>query len=496
MTVTRRRFVLTSQAELPGQGHPDRRRTLAVSCLGVFLLVVALTALNVALPEIAGDFDAEIDDLQWIVDSYAVVFAGLLLAGGALGDRIGRRAALILGFAIFAAGNGFGATAGSVNVMIIARVIAGLGAAIMMPATLSAISEVFNNQDRGRAIALWASLAGAGGAFGPAIGGWLITISGWQAVFVLNAALAVLGLVGARVWVPVLPGQRTGRFDIIGTVLSVAAVGCLVYVAIEGPGHPLAVTTISAVIGSFVFIAAFIAHERRTPDPLLPLSLFDDRDRVAGAGTLVIAAIGFNGVLFVAALLLQIGWQETALVTGLLLVPIGVIEVIVANTCMPLSERFGVSNVITFGLVIMAVGYVGMGLVPEGNRPVFIVAGLVAGAGNGLAIPLSVDRVVGEVEPAFAGSAASLNDMSIELGASIGVGVLGAIQRIVFEAQLDEGQSTLVSDIASDESRSAFRAASNAGLFFAAGAMIVGIFVARRTRSGPEPVATVAGTQS
>lgn len=161
MTATRRRFVLTSLAELPDQGHPDRRRTLAVSCLGVFLLVVALTALNVALPEIAGDFDAEIDDLQWIVDSYAVVFAGLLLAGGALGDRIGRRAALILGFAIFAAGNGFGATAGSVNVMIIARVIAGLGAAIMMPATLSAISEVFNNQDRGRAIALWASLAGA-----------------------------------------------------------------------------------------------------------------------------------------------------------------------------------------------------------------------------------------------------------------------------------------------------------------------------------------------
>ena len=140
-----------SGESLANQGHPDRWRTLTVSCLGVFLLVVALTALNVALPDIAGDFDAEIGDLQWIVDSYAIVFAGLLLAGGALGDRIGRRTALLVGFAIFGAGNAFGATADSVEVMIAARVVAGLGAAVMMPATLSSISEVFSNHDRGRA---------------------------------------------------------------------------------------------------------------------------------------------------------------------------------------------------------------------------------------------------------------------------------------------------------------------------------------------------------
>jgi MFS family permease len=485
-----------SNEPLADEGHPDRWRTLAVSCLGVFLLVVALTALNVALPEIAGDFDAEIGDLQWIVDSYAIVFAGLLLAGGALGDRIGRRAALLVGFAIFGAGNAFGATADSVDVMIAARVVAGLGAAVMMPATLSAISEVFSNRDRGRAIAAWSSLAGAGGAFGPAIGGWLLTVSGWQAVFLLNAAFAVLGLVGARLWVPALPGQRTGRFDVVGTVLSVAAVACLVYVSIEGPREPIAPATIAAFVGTIVFAKAFIVHEGRTTDPLLPLSLFDDRDRVAGAGTLVIAAIGFNGVLFVAALLLQISWQETALATGLLLVPIGIIEVVAANNCVPLRERFGIENVITAGLLLMAIGYVGMALVPQGNRSMFIAAGLIAGLGNGFAIPLSVDRVVGDVEPAFAGVAASLNDMAIELGASLGVGLLGGLQHVVFERQLEEGQSTLISEVASDESRSAFRAASNAGLFFAAGAMIVGIAVARRTRASPAVPATVAGRQS
>ena len=483
-----------SGESLADQGHPDRWRTLTVSCLGVFLLVVALTALNVALPDIAGDFDAEIGDLQWIVDSYAIVFAGLLLAGGALGDRIGRRTALLVGFAIFGAGNAFGATADSVEVMIAARVVAGLGAAVMMPATLSSISEVFSNHDRGRAIAAWSGLAGAGGAFGPAIGGWLLAVSGWHAVFLLNAAFAVLGLVGARLWVPVLPGQRTGHFDLVGTVLSVAAVGCLVYVAIEGPSEPFAPTTIAALIGAVVSIKVFFVHEGRTTDPLLPLSLFDDRDRIAGAGTLVIAAIGFNGVLFVAALLLQISWQETALATGLLLVPIGMIEVVAANSCVPLRERFGLENVITAGLILMAIGYLGMALVPQGNRPLFIAAGLIAGMGNGFAIPLSVDRIVGDVEPAFAGVAASVNDMAIELGASLGVGLLGGLQHVVFERQLDEGQSRLISQVASDESRSAFRTASNAGLFFAAGAMIVGIAVARSTNSGSVDPATIAGT--
>ncbi len=470
-------------------GHPDRWRALAVSCLGVFLLVVALTALNVALPDIAGDFDAEIGDLQWIVDSYAVVFAGLLLAGGALGDRIGRRKALILGFTIFAAGNGFGATVGSVEMMIVARVIAGLGAAVMMPATLSTISEVFSSRDRGRAIAAWSSVAGAGGAFGPALGGWLLGVSGWEAVFALNALVALIGLGGALLWVPTLPGQRTGRFDVVGAALSVAGVGCLVYVAIEGPAHPLAPGTIVAALGTVMFVYAFVAHERRTTDPLLPLALFDDRERVAGAGTLVIAAIGFNGVLFVAALMLQIGWQETALATGLLLVPIGVVEVVVANNCVPLRDRFGIENVITAGLITMSIGYLSMGLVPDGSRVLFVAAGLIAGIGNGLVIPLSVDRVVGEVEPAFAGVAASVNDMSIELGASIGVGLLGALQRVFFERQLDDGQSSLISEIADEQGRSAFRTASNVGLFFAAGAMLAGIAVARRTRISPRDLA-------
>jgi len=460
-------------------GHPDRWRALAVSCLGVFLLVVSLSSLNVALAEIAAAFDADISDLQWIVDSYAVAFAGLLLAGGAIGDRIGRRAALILGFSILGGANLIAALGDSVALLITMRTIAGVGAALMMPATLATVSEVFDDDTRPRAIAMWSSIAAAGGAFGPFLGGWMLAVSGWQAVFILNGALAVIGLVATPFWIPKLPGQRTGRFDFVGAVLSVAAVGCLVFLVIEGPVHPLSLATLAAAAGAVGLTYAFVRHESTTTDPLLPLELFDDRERSIGAGTLTLAAFGFNGVFFVGALLIQIGWGESGLVAGLLLVPIGVAEVIVANGSVQLARRFGVENLITLGLVLMAAGYIAMGFTPGGNRWWFVVAGIVAGIGNGLTIPLSIERIIGSVEPAYAGVASSVNDMAIELGASMGIGLLGALQRVWFESGVPAGGTTVIGDVATEAERSAFRNASAAAFVLAAVIALTAIPIAR-----------------
>ena len=466
-------------------GHPDRWRALAVSCLGVFLLVVSLSSLNVALAEIAAAFDADISDLQWIVDSYAIAFAGLLLAGGAIGDRIGRRAALIIGFSILGAANLLAALGDSVSFLVIMRSIAGLGAAMMMPATLATVSEVFDDRTRPRAIAMWSSIAAAGGAFGPFLGGWMLSVSGWQAVFILNGVLAVIGLIAVPFWVPSLPGQRTGRFDIVGAFLSVAAVACLVFLVIEGPVHPLSITTALSAIGAIGFTVAFVRYEAGTTDPLLPLELFDDRERSLGAGTLTLAAFGFNGVFFVGALLLQIGWGETGLMAGLLLVPNGVTEVIVANGSVQLSERFRIESLITLGLVLMAVGYVGMGFTPEGNRLWFVIAGIIAGAGNGLTIPLSIERIVGSVEPAYAGVASSVNDMAIELGASMGIGLLGALQRVWFEAGVPDGGTTVIGDVATQAERDAFSNASAAAFVLAAVIALAAVPIARWSLRGP-----------
>jgi len=467
-------------------GHPDRWRALAVACLGVFLLVVSLSSLNVALAEIAAAFDADISDLQWIIDSYAVAFAGLLLAGGAIGDRIGRRPALVIGFSILAGANLLAALGGSVSFLIVMRIIAGMGAAMMMPATLATVSEVFSDQTRPRAIAMWSSIAAAGGAFGPFLGGWMLTVSGWQAVFILNGVLATIGLIATPFWVPQLPGQRTGPFDFIGALLSVAAVASLVFLVIEGPVHPLSIATPVAALAAVGLTWAFIRHESQTADPLLPLELFDDRERSIGAGTLTLAAFGFNGVFFVGALLLQIGWGESGLIAGLLLVPIGVTEVIVANGSVQLASRYRIEHLITFGLVLMASGYVAMGLTPEGNRMWFVIAGVVAGAGNGLTIPLSIERIVGSVEPAFAGVASSVNDMAIELGASMGIGLLGALQRVWFEAGVPEGGTTIIGDVATQAERDAFRNASAAAFVLAAAIALIAVPVARWSlRSAP-----------
>lgn len=478
---------MTSTEPLIDEGHPDRRRALAVACLGVFLLVVSLSSLNVALAEIAAAFDADISDLQWIVDSYAVAFAGLLLAGGAIGDRIGRRPALIIGFSILAGANLIAALGDGVSFLIIMRVVAGLGAAMMMPATLATVSEVFSDQTRPRAIAMWASIAAAGGAFGPFLGGWMLAVSGWQAVFILNGVIALVGLIATPFWVPRLPGQRTGSFDFLGALLSVAAVASVVFLVIEGPVHPLSIATAVAAVAAVGLTWAFIRHESQTAYPLLPLELFDDRERAIGAGTLTLAAFGFNGVFFVGALLLQIGWGESGLVAGLLLVPIGVTEIIVANGSVQLASRYRVEHLITFGLVLMAAGYLAMGFTPEGNRLWFVIAGVLAGAGNGLTIPLSIERIVGAVEPAYAGVASSVNDMAIEVGASMGIGLLGALQRIWFEAGVPEGGTTVIGDVATQAERGAFRDASAAAFVLAAAVALVAIPVARRSLRNDSP---------
>lgn len=408
-------------------------------CAGLFLLVSSLTSLNVALPDLQSDLGATTSDLQWIIDSYAIVFGGLLLTGGAIGDRIGRRQALIGGFAIVAIGSVIGALATSVGIIISGRVVTGLGAALLLPATLSTLTGVFGDADRPRAIAIWAGVAGAGGAFGPAIGGWLIGVGSWNAVFWLNFAMAIAGIAATASIVPQLERPAWRPLDPVGTVLSTTAIGLVLFAVIEGPSHPTSVWVIGSALGGVVATIAFIEHERRTSSPMLPLSIFGSAQRRSGLVTLLFAAVGFAGVIFVAALLLQVGWGESPLVTGLLLVPIGAAELAVSFATPRLCERFGSGSVIRVGLALMAIGYVGMAVTPTGDRLTFVLVGIVAGLGNGLTIPPSVERVVGDTEPALAGVVAGANETAIELGASLGVGVLGGVQRIVFGSALPAG---------------------------------------------------------
>ncbi|MEM9042090.1 MAG: MFS transporter [Actinomycetota bacterium] len=441
--------------------------------------------MNVALPVLREDLGASTSDLQWIIDAYGVVFGGLLLTGGAIGDRIGRRAALGLGFAIVGVGGLIGGLAGSVGVVILARAVGGLGAALLMPATLSTITDVFDDRERGQAIATWSGVAGAGGAFGPAIGGWLVDVSSWQAVFWMNVVMAVVGVVAVLTVVPRLAPAKVGALDPVGSVLSTLAIGLAVFAIIEAPSLGWSVLVVGAAIGSVLAGLAFVIHQQRTAEPMLPLRVFSDAERRSGLGTLLFAATGFAGVIFVGALFLQIGWGESALVTGLLLVPIGVSELAVSWWSPRFCGLIGTHRVLLLGLLAMAVGYIWMAFVPVGDRWSFVFAGIVAGVGNGLTIPASVERVVARAEPEVAGVVAGLNETSIEIGASLGVALLGGAQRIVFGSRLPDGTPSddLADAIdATDEATAlaAFTDGTRAAFVVAAVAVVVAIPIAVR----------------
>jgi MFS family permease len=473
-------------AHRAGTNHPDRWAVLGVCCVGLFLLVSSLSSLNVALPDMQRDLGASAGQLQWIVDAYAVVFGGLLLTGGAIGDRIGRRRSLAVGFAILLAAGCVGGVATSVAVVMGARVLSGLGAALMMPATLSTLTEVFEPAGQRQAIAIWSGVAGGGGAFGPLVGGWLTTIWSWSAVFWLASLVAACGLLGVVRYVPNLRPAARAPLDWLGAVLSTATIGLILYAIIAAPDgwtHP---ATVGSAIAGVAALVGFIWWERHTPDPMLPLQIFAHRRVRAGVLTLLLAAIGFAGVLFVAALWLQLGWRETALVTGALLVPIGVVELGVSTQSPRLCARFGTGATVAFGLCCMAVGYLGMAATPTGLRAGIVAAGLVAGAGNGLVIPPSVDRIVHGVEPELAGVTAGVNETSIELGASLGVALLGVLQRLVFDWQRPAGSTAapeadlmdLTGPAADPAVVAAFQSGSRAALVAAALAALIALPVA------------------
>lgn len=422
--------------ELPSSLDPWK--VFAVAAIGVFLVVSALSALNVALPNLQADLGATSKELQWVIDAYAVVFGGLLLTGGAIGDRLGRRHSLLIGFAIVAVAGVIGGFASTVEWVIGARAVGGVGAALMLPATLSVLTEVFEGPEQSRAIAMWSGLAGAGGAVGPAIGGWLISWSSWGSVFFANSVLAVVGLVGAFLFVPVLPIRERRNLDFKGAVLSVLAIGGLLFAVIEAPAGVRSSEVVSGLIIGVAALVIFIDHSKRAEHPLLPPNVFAPARVRFGAVTLLLSAVGFAGVLFVGSLFLQFGWGETALAAGLLLLPIGLVEFAVATKCVAVAERYGTGRAIGVGLFLMSAGYLAMALISVGDRFGFVVAGVVAGIGNGLVIPLSVDRVVGGGDMELAGIRAGVNETSIELGASIGVAFLGGVQRVVFARELPD----------------------------------------------------------
>ncbi|HET7481539.1 MAG TPA: MFS transporter, partial [Actinomycetota bacterium] len=417
-----------------------RRRwlTLGVLCLSLVMIVVGNTVLNVAIPTLSRELHATSSQLQWMVDSYALIFAGLLLTAGALGDRFGRKGALTLGLIIFGTASGVSALATSPTQIILTRGVMGLGAAFVMPATLSILTNVFPPRERARAIAIWAGFAGAGAAIGPIAGGWLLENFWWGSVFLLNVPIVLLALGAGRVLVPTSRDPQHAALDPMGAGLSIVAVGSLVYGFIEAPDFGWSDrVTVSAFAIAAVFLVLFAWWELRFDHPMLDLRYF--RDRRFSSGVLAITFVFFAmfGTFFLMTQYLQIVWGYSPLGAGVRSLPAAFGLMVFAPTGARLVERFGAKRVVAGGLFLVAVGLVMLAQVGvDVNYPYFALCLIVVSAGMGNTAAPSTASIMSAMPLSKAGVGSAVNDTSRELGGALGVAVLGSLATSHYTASL------------------------------------------------------------
>jgi EmrB/QacA subfamily drug resistance transporter len=422
--------------------HARRWWTLAVMCLSLMVIGVDNTILNVALPTLVRDLDASTSQLQWIVDAYTLVFAGLLLTAGSLGDRFGRRRALAVGLVIFGVGSVASAMAGSADRLIVTRAVMGIGGALIMPATLSIISNVFTvPAERARAIAVWAGFSAMGIAIGPLSGGWLLEHFWWGSVFMVNIPIVALALLGGRLFVPESRDPAPRGLDPVGAVLSIVGLVALVWAIIEAPVHGWAHgTTLGAFALAVVLLGAFVAWERRTDHPMLDVRVFANPRFTAASTGVTMVFFALFGSAFVQTQYLQFVLGYDALEAGLRVAPIALVLMVTAPISARLVERVGTKAVVASGLAIvsMALLVLAFATVTSGYAPV-LASMVVMGIGMGMTMAPATESIMGSLPRAKAGVGSAVNDTTRQVGGVLGVAIVGSLLASTYASSLGTG---------------------------------------------------------
>jgi len=421
-----------------GTADPRRWKTLGVLCLSLTIVMVANMSLNVAIPAMARDLDASTSSLQWVVDAYALVFAGLLFTAGTIGDRFGRKGALQGGLVLFLVGAVVATLAQTAAMVIAARVIMGLAAAFVMPSTLSILTNVFPAHERGRAIGIWAGVAAGGASIGAPTSGFLLEHFWWGSVFLVNVPLIVLALVAGRRLVPTSKDPSGRPLDIPGAVLSILGVGSLVFAIIEGPEHGWgSVPTLATFGAAAVLLGLFAWREHAARQPMLDLALFRDRRFSVASGGIALAYFAMFGTFFLVAQYVQLVLGYSALEAGLTVLPVSFVMLALAPQVPRFVARFGPGRVVPVGLVLIASG---LGILAQlgSDSSVWLVilafvplAAGIASTGN----PLTT-LVMSSVPTDRAGVGSAMNDTSRELGGALGVAALGSLVATQFTGSL------------------------------------------------------------
>jgi len=427
---------LTTRAEVSRNGPfgtPTRDRrwvTLAVLCVSLLIVSLDNTILNVALPAIVRDLHASSTQLQWIVDAYAIVLAGLLLSLGSLGDRIGRQRIFVVGLALFAMGSAASAFSRSPGTLIASRAFMGIGGAAIMPSSLSILTNVFNNErERARAIGIWSGTTGIGVSLGPILGGWLLAHFWWGSVFLVNVPIAALGLAASIWFVPDSKNPRSRRPDPWGVVFSVVGMGLLLWGTIEAPNRTWSSPLIlGAVGGGIVVLAFFVFWEKRSSHPMLDLSFFSSRRFSAAIGSMSLVMFSLFGGLFLLTQYLQFSLGYSAFQAGLRVAPTALTILVVAPASSLLVRRLGTKVVVVTGMGTIAVGF-GMlsRITVHGTYTDSLAALFLLGFGTGLALAPSIESVMGSLPLERTGVGSATNGSMLQLGGALGVGVLGSL---------------------------------------------------------------------
>jgi EmrB/QacA subfamily drug resistance transporter len=431
------RTLLTGpQAEQAETGGRRRALTLAVTCTGVALVISTVSTVSTALPVLAASLGASQTQQTWIVDAYTVVLAALVLPAGALGDRYGRRGTLTAGLVVFALSCAVPLEVNSIGAMIASRALTGLGAALIMPSTLSLITASFPAGGRGRAIGIWAAVAGLGGLLGIIMAGLVLRHFSWHGVFLVPALLAV-ALAIAACWVPA--GERVTRpLDLAGAVLSALAVGALIFGILEsaddGWSGPVVIGSLAAAV---VLGAVFVRTELRRAHPMLDVRLFRDRALAIGSLSTSLQFTAAFGVMYGAIQYLQLVKGYSPLASGLALWPVAVTLLPLALVSARLAERIGLRPVTCAGLAAVALGTVLTGRLGlhDGYLPTGIAVGIL-GAGIGLAGPAATAAIMDSVPAHSYGVGSAINDVTREAGTALGIALTGSILSAGYQRQM------------------------------------------------------------
>jgi EmrB/QacA subfamily drug resistance transporter len=412
------------------RAYHQRWLILGVLCLSLLVIIVDNSILNVAIPTLVRDLGASNSQLQWMVDSYTLVFAGLLLTAGSLGDRFGRRGALQLGMAIFGLGSVASALIDTPNQLIATRAVMGIGGALIMPATLSIITNTFPPEERGRAIGMWAAVAGVATALGPISGGFLLEHFYWGSIFLVNVPIVAFALIAGVVLIPTSKDPTKPDLDPLGALLSIVGLVALVYAIIQAPDAGWTSGTIlTAFAIGIVVLGAFAVWEAKAPSPMLDTSFFKNPRFTAASLGIMLLFFAMFGSIFLQTQYLQFVMGYSALKAGVGLLPMALVMLVVAPSSARLVERYGTKVVVTLGLGLAGIALWLQAGLPDSNIDYWQDVAwrlIVMAFGMGLTMAPATESIMGSLPRAKAGVGSAMNDTTRQVGGALGVAIVGS----------------------------------------------------------------------